>query len=93
MRGYYRTLERLRATFPELVLESCSSGGLRIDLGLMRQTFMTFLSDPDWPVVDLQIFWGGSTMLAAERLLHWSYCDWRHDPPTPGKRSTRTILL
>ena len=83
VRGYYRMLERLRATFPELVLESCSSGGLRIDLGLMRQTFMTFLSDPDWPVHDLQIFWGGSTMLAAERLLHWSYCDWRHDPPHP----------
>lgn len=83
MRGYYRTLERIHADFPEVVLENCSSGGLRIDLGMMRRTFMTYLSDPDWPVHDLQIFWGASTMLAPDVLLHWTYSHWRHLTPPP----------
>jgi alpha-galactosidase len=37
---------------------------------------MTFLSDPDWPVHDLQVFWGASTMLAPDACLHWSFCEW-----------------
>ncbi len=82
-RGYYRTLKRLRQEFPEVVLENCSSGGLRIDLGMMRHTYMTFLSDPDWAAHDLQIFWGASTMLAPDVLLHWTYSDWRNLNPPP----------
>jgi alpha-galactosidase len=74
--GYYRILERVRQKFPEVVLENCSSGGMRIDLGILRRTHMTFLSDPDWPVHDLQIFWGASTMLAPDACLHWSYSEW-----------------
>ncbi|MGH2613640.1 MAG: alpha-galactosidase [Thermomicrobiales bacterium] len=74
--GYYRMLERLRERHPEVILESCSSGGLRIDLGLLQRTHLTFLSDPDWPEHDLQIFWGASTMLAPEMCLHWGWCEW-----------------
>lgn len=89
--AYYRLLERVRAKHPHVVLESCSSGGLRIDLGLMKQTHTTFLSDPDWPEHDLQLFWGASTMLAPSVCLHWSYCDWlgehryqKFDPHDPS---------
>ena len=81
--GYYRTLDRVRRTFPEVVLENCSSGGLRIDLGILRHTDMTFLSDPDWPVHDLQIFWGASQMIAPDTCLHWSFCDWLGDNQPP----------
>lgn len=81
--GYYDLLERVRRDFPEVVLESCSSGGLRIDLGLLRRTDMTFLSDPDWPVHDLQLFWGASTFLAPDAILHWSFGDWVHKTPPP----------
>lgn len=81
--GYYGMLERIRREHPDVVLENCSSGGLRIDLGMMRQTHMTFLSDPDWPVHDLQIFWGASTMLAPNVLLHWPFSDWRNLNPPP----------
>ncbi len=84
--GYYRTLERLRQPFPEVVFESCSSGGLRIDLGLLRQTHMTYLSDPDWPEHDLQIFWGASTLLAPDALLHWTYSEWRPRDPPPYQK-------
>lgn len=75
-RGYYQVLARLRANFPEVFLENCSSGGLRIDLGILRQTHATYLSDPDYPVHSLQIFWGASLMLPPERLLHWSFSEW-----------------
>ncbi len=81
--GYYATLDRLRQDFPEVVLENCSSGGLRIDLGLLRRTHLTYLSDPDWAVHDLQIFWGASLMLAPEVLLHWTYSHWRNLNPPP----------
>jgi alpha-galactosidase len=81
--GYYGVLERLRQAYPEVVLESCSSGGLRIDLGLLRRTDMTYLSDPDWPVHSLQLFWGASTMLAPDSLLHWSFGEWINKNPPP----------
>jgi alpha-galactosidase len=81
--GYYRMLERVRRDFPEVVLEGCSSGGLRIDLGLMRRLDMIFLSDPDYPVHDLQLFWGATTMLAPDVCLHWSFCDWVSSNPPP----------
>jgi alpha-galactosidase len=89
--AYYRVLERVRAKHPHVLLESCASGGLRIDLGLMRQTHATFLSDPDWPEHSLQLFWGATTMLAPNACLHWGYCDWlgehryqKFDPRDPS---------
>ncbi|MFN8375588.1 MAG: alpha-galactosidase [Anaerolineae bacterium] len=81
--GYYRMLERIRADFPHVVLENCSSGGLRIDLGIMRRLDMTFLSDPDWAPHNLQLFWGVSTMLAPDSALHWSFSDWVGKNPPP----------
>ncbi len=82
--GYYEMLDRVRADHPELVLENCSSGGLRIDLGLQRHTHVTFLSDPDWPEHGLQLLWGATTMLAPNQLLHWGYSEWfgQHDQQT-----------
>lgn len=75
-RGYYALLEQVRARYPHVVLENCSSGGLRIDLGIARQTHMAFLSDPDWPEHSLQTFWGATTMLGPDACLHWGYCEW-----------------
>ncbi len=90
IQGYYHLLDRLRERFPDVVLENCSSGGLRIDLGILRRTHLTFLSDPDWPVHDLQIFWGATTMIAPDTCLHWSFCEWdgnsRYDPQTFNPR-------
>ncbi|GAB4153848.1 MAG: hypothetical protein Fur005_05330 [Roseiflexaceae bacterium] len=74
--GYYQLLSRIRQNYPHVVLENCSSGGLRIDLGIARHTHMAFLSDPDWPEHSLQCFWGASTFLAPEANLHWGYCEW-----------------
>lgn len=75
-RGYYALLDRVRAAHPHVVLENCSSGGLRIDTGIARHTHMAFLSDPDWPEHSLQVFWGATQMLAPDACLHWGYCEW-----------------
>ncbi len=82
-RGYYRLLDQIRAAFPEVVLENCASGGLRIDLEMLRHTHLTFLSDPDWLTHDLQVFWGATTMLPADACLHWSASEWRSDSHPP----------
>lgn len=74
--GYYRTLDRFRARHPDVVLENCSSGGLRNDLGIARHTHVSFLSDPDWPEHNLQVFWGATMMLAPEVCLHWGPSQW-----------------
>ncbi|MDP9314770.1 MAG: alpha-galactosidase [Chloroflexota bacterium] len=79
--GYYRALEHLRARYPNVILENCSSGGLRIDLGILRRTVPTFLSDPDWPEHGLQLIWGASTMLAPNAWLHWGWSEWINQHP------------
>lgn len=94
--GLYEVLDRLRAAHPDVLLENCSSGGLRLDLGMARHTHASFLSDPDWPEHSLQVFWGVSTFLAPDRALHWSYSDWiadhprqRFDPHDPALTTAR----
>lgn len=74
-RGYYELLRMVREKYPEVYLENCSSGGLRIDLGLARHTHGAFLSDPDFTRHHLQLFWG------ATMILHPSTCSrfsWSH---------------
>lgn len=74
--GYYRLLSAIRAAYPHVVLENCSSGGLRIDLGIAKETHMAFLSDPDWPEHSLQNFWGAASYLAPTAILHWHFGEW-----------------
>ncbi|WP_274366107.1 alpha-galactosidase [Paenibacillus thermotolerans] len=71
--GYYELLERVRAKYPEVYLENCSSGGLRIDLGLAKHTHGAFLSDPDHTRHHLQLFWGASTMLHPSACFHFTW--------------------
>lgn len=79
--GYYNVLDKIRAKHPDVVLENCASGGLRIDLGMLRHTHTTFLSDPDWPDHNLQVFWGATTMLPAHACLHWANSEWYGENP------------
>ncbi len=44
-RGSYALLDRLRADFPEVEIESCASGGGRIDFGILTRTQRVWLSD------------------------------------------------
>jgi alpha-galactosidase len=76
-RGLYSVLDAVRSSRPELLVESCSSGGLRIDLGILSHLHCSFLSDPDWTEFQLQLLWGASQMLPSPAILHFSESQWR----------------
>ena len=44
-RGSYALIDRLRAAFPQVEIESCASGGGRIDFGILSRTQRVWLSD------------------------------------------------
>ncbi|MBV6658702.1 MAG: alpha-galactosidase [Devosiaceae bacterium] len=44
-RGSYALIDRLRAAFPDVEIESCASGGGRIDFGILSRTHRVWLSD------------------------------------------------
>lgn len=44
-RGSYDLIDRLRAAFPKTEIESCASGGGRIDFGILKRTHRVWLSD------------------------------------------------
>jgi alpha-galactosidase len=75
--GLYAVLDAFRDRHPEVILEACSSGGLRIDLGLAAHVHCSFLSDPDWTEHHLQVLWGASLLLPPVAQLHWSWSQWR----------------
>jgi alpha-galactosidase len=79
--GLYSVLDELRGRYPQLVVEDCSSGGLRLDLGLLAHVHCGFLSDPDWTEFQLQLLWGISQMLPAASIYHFSESQWRGHHP------------
>ncbi|WP_029064680.1 alpha-galactosidase [Labrenzia sp. DG1229] len=43
--GTYALIDRLRADFPHVEIESCASGGGRVDFGILKRTQRVWLSD------------------------------------------------
>ncbi|HEY0259763.1 MAG TPA: alpha-galactosidase [Lacisediminihabitans sp.] len=54
-RAVYRLMDRFRERFPGLRIESCSSGGARIDLEVLRHTDRVWASDTNDPTERLAI--------------------------------------
>ncbi|OAN89989.1 alpha-galactosidase [Sulfitobacter geojensis] len=54
-RGTYDLLARLRAAFPQVEIESCASGGGRIDFGILEHTQRVWLSDSNDALERLKI--------------------------------------
>ncbi|TXK18770.1 alpha-galactosidase [Homoserinibacter sp. GY 40078] len=79
--GLYEVLQQFRERHPEVLLESCSSGGLRFDLGIARQVHGSFLSDPDYTEHHLEVLWGAARFMPPAGILHWSWSQWRGDFP------------
>ena len=82
--GLYKLIDQIRLDFPELLIEACSSGGLRIDLGLAKHVHCFFLSDPDYTEHHLQVLSGAARLLPPLAILHWPWSWWRGDYP-PSK--------
>ncbi len=54
-RGIYDLLDRLRAAHPKVEIESCASGGGRIDAGILARTHRVWLSDSNDALERLRI--------------------------------------
>ena len=54
-RGSYALIDHLRADFPHVEIESCASGGGRIDFGILQRTQRVWLSDSNDALERLRI--------------------------------------
>ncbi|MEM6385543.1 MAG: alpha-galactosidase [Pseudomonadota bacterium] len=62
-RGTYALLDRLRAAHPNVEIESCASGGGRIDFGILSRTHRVWLSDSNDALERLKIQHNASIFL------------------------------
>jgi alpha-galactosidase len=69
--GYYAWLDEVRARHPKLVIENCSSGGLRFDLGILAHIHTNWLSDNVAPLPSVQLAWGCTIEFLPEMCNHW----------------------
>ncbi|WP_422048788.1 alpha-galactosidase [Shimia sp.] len=63
--GIYALMGALRAAFPQVEIESCASGGGRIDAGILRHTQRVWLSDSNDALERLRIQHDAALMLPA----------------------------
>ena len=64
-RGSYALIDRLRSAFPQIEIESCASGGGRIDFGIMERKQRVWLSDSNDALERLRIQHDGALFLPA----------------------------
>ena len=62
---------------PDLIVENCSSGGLRFDLGIIAHTHTTWLSDQVLPQPCVQLAYGCTLEFAPQVCNHWMVGDRR----------------
>lgn len=82
--GFYKLLDRLRTAHPTVSFESCSGGGGRVDLGVLRRADQVWTSDNTDPY-DRLFIQEGYTLAYAPRTM---YCWVVDSPHWVGKRST-----
>ena len=73
--AYYQWLDELRAAHPQLVVENCSSGALRLDSGIIAHTHTTWVSDVVAAKQSLQLGYGCTLQFSPELCNHWMVGD------------------
>ena len=66
VKGFYKLLDKLRSFFPHVEIESCSSGGGRIDYGVLKRTHRVWLSDSNDALVRFRMQNNASIWLPSE---------------------------
>ncbi len=73
----YRLIESLREEFPDVWFENCSSGGGRVDLGIMSRTDFNWASDNTDPVDRIFIQHSYLNAFPANTMISWiTHEDW-----------------
>lgn len=73
--GYYAWLDSVRAEHPDLIIENCSSGGLRFDMGVMAHAHTSWLSDFVDPIASPELGYGCTLQFVPEICNHWMVGD------------------
>lgn len=76
----YRLVDELRKRFPDVIFETCASGGGRVDLGMLSKMDQAWVSDNTDPVDRLFIQHGYQKMLPANTMVSWVTSMTRHLP-------------
>jgi len=84
--GLYELLERLRRTYPGLLIEGCSGGGGRFDLGMLYYTPQIWCSDNSDAIDRLRIQYGTS-------FCYPSACVGSHVSASPNEQNGRVTPL
>ncbi|WP_367127855.1 alpha-galactosidase [Saccharothrix sp. HUAS TT1] len=71
VRGVYEVIGRLRAEFPDLMIETCAGGGGRVDLGILGLADMAQVSDNTDPADRLRVQHGFSRAYAPRAMVGW----------------------
>lgn len=93
-RGLLKTLERVRAKYPKLVIQDCSSGGGRVNYGLLPYFEEFWTSDNNDPFQRVFIQWGTSYFFPsnamAQHIAHSPY--WNTGRTSPIKYRTDVAM-
>lgn len=71
VQGFYSVLDRLKKDFPHLWIESCSSGGGRMDIGVLEKVDQVWTSDNTRPDARIMIQYGASLFLPPRAMYGW----------------------
>ncbi|MBE2238972.1 MAG: alpha-galactosidase [Caldilineaceae bacterium] len=71
VQGLYRIFAELREAHPQVMFESCSSGGGRVDLGILRYVEDFWMSDNVDPLDNLLMYEGYSMAYAPKAKMMW----------------------
>ncbi len=69
--GLYRLVDRLRERHPQVIFESCSGGGGRVDMGILGHFDQVWTSDNTDPLDRLPIQQGYSLVYPAKTMFSW----------------------
>lgn len=69
--AYYDWLDALQARYPHLFIENCSSGAMRLDLGIARHAHTSFISDETSPNPSLGMAWSATLEYLPRAVNHW----------------------
>jgi alpha-galactosidase len=87
--GVYSIMDRLRRAFPRLQIESCASGGGRVDLGILARTDQVWTSDNTDAFDRIRIQEGYSLAYPARAMEAWVTHAVNHQTGLPSPLSLR----
>nr|WP_316650800.1 alpha-galactosidase [uncultured Gellertiella sp.] len=85
-RAVYALMQRIRDAFPDVEIESCASGGGRIDYGVLRHTHRVWTSDCTDALERLEIQRGATRLVPPELL-------GSHVSASPNHQTDRVLTL